>query len=205
MYSPLVDLCSSYTFVHPLCTSVRYMFWTDWGARPLIGRSALDGSGRIDLVTTRLKYINALAIDFDTDTLYWADAYTDVIETSDLNGRYACCPPSSHILFSLVHLFSLPPSFPPPVPLHSLNFYKMPISPHPLLTPPHGSNRTVFLSNLLHPYGMALYGSYLYWTDWTSHTIQRVNKTNGREQTSVVSEISYMNAIQVVNRDRQPG
>jgi hypothetical protein len=63
----------------------------------------------------------------------------------------------------------------------------------------------VFLSNLLHPYGMALYGSYLYWTDWTSHTIQRVNKTNGREQTSVVSEISYMNAIQVVNRDRQPG
>ena len=71
----------------PLHTPGRYMFWTDWGARPLIGRSALDGSGRIDLVTTNLKYINALAIDFDTNTLYWADAYTDVIETSDLNGR----------------------------------------------------------------------------------------------------------------------
>ena len=109
LYSPLVDLCSSYNFVHPLCTSVRYMFWTDLGARPLIGRSALDGSGRIDLVTTRLKYINALAIDFDTDTLYWADAYTDVIETSDLNGRYTC-------LLSTLQSYSplpRPPVFPP--------------------------------------------------------------------------------------------
>lgn len=53
----------------------------------MIGRSALDGSGRKNLVTSNLKYINALAIDFDTDTLYWADANTHLIETSDLNGR----------------------------------------------------------------------------------------------------------------------
>eukprot|EP00731_Ephydatia_muelleri_P033713 Em0036g17a len=99
--------------------SSMYMFWTDWGARPLIGRSALDGSGRIDLVTTNLN------------------------------------------------------------------------------------NRTVLLSNLLHPYGMALYGGYLYWTDWTSQTIQQVNKTTGRGQMSVVRGISYMNAIQVVVIQRQ--
>ncbi|KAL5505916.1 hypothetical protein EMCRGX_G007461 [Ephydatia muelleri] len=136
--------------VHP---SAGYMFWTDWGATPMIGRSALDGSGRKNLVTSNLKYINALAIDFDTDTLYWADANTHLIETSDLNGR----------------------------------------------------NRRVFLSNLLHPYGMALHGDYLYWTDWTSQSIQRVNRTTGLGQTSIVTGISYMNAIQVVNRDRRPG
>ena len=87
LFTPAYSCIPLHTPVYPCTTPGRYMFWTDWGARPLIGRSALDGSGRIDLVTTNLKYINALAIDFDTNTLYWADAYTDVIETSDLNGR----------------------------------------------------------------------------------------------------------------------
>ena len=65
------------------------MFWTNWGTCPLIGRSALDGSERIDLVTMHQPQVcfNVLAIDFDTNTLYWANAYTDVIETSDINGR----------------------------------------------------------------------------------------------------------------------
>ena len=52
------------------------------------------------------------------------------------------------------------------------------------------------MSNLLHPYGLALYGGYLYWTDWTSQTIQRVSKTTGGGQISTVSGIGYMNAIQ---------
>lgn len=62
------------------------MFWTDWGAIPKIERANLDGQSRRTIVSGDLKWPNGLVIDEASQTLFWADAGLDKIETSNLMG-----------------------------------------------------------------------------------------------------------------------
>lgn len=71
--------------VHP-CKG--YLFWTDVGKQPVITRSSLVGTQLERIVTTNIKWPNGLTIDFEQDKLYWADAFYDRIEMSDLDGNY---------------------------------------------------------------------------------------------------------------------
>lgn len=71
--------------VHP-CKG--YLFWSDVGKEPAITRSTLAGSQLEKIVTLNIKWPNGLTIDFEQDKLYWADAYYDKIEMSDLDGNY---------------------------------------------------------------------------------------------------------------------
>ena len=71
------------------------MLWTDWGSNPKIEKASMDGSNRIILVNstimlaqtkTKIVWPNGLCIDFDTDTVYWVDAKSDVLVKMDLDG-----------------------------------------------------------------------------------------------------------------------
>jgi hypothetical protein len=84
--------------VHP-CKGL--LFWSDVGANPMIARTSLAGKNFIKIVTQDLKWPNGLTIDFDDDKLYWADAYYDRIESSNLDGNYR------KILSSTIHPFSI--------------------------------------------------------------------------------------------------
>lgn len=65
----------------------RYLFWTDWGVVAKIERSYFDGTGRRTLISTNIKWANGLTIDYTEERLYWADAYTGKVETSNFNGE----------------------------------------------------------------------------------------------------------------------
>lgn len=67
------------------------MFWTDWGAIPKIERANLDGQSRRTVVSGDLKWPNGLVIDEASQTLFWADAGLDKIETSNLMVKYIVC------------------------------------------------------------------------------------------------------------------
>ncbi|KAL8622203.1 hypothetical protein ACOMHN_053005 [Nucella lapillus] len=54
---------------------------------PKIERANYDGSSRRTLVSSGLKWVNALALDSTKTRLYWVDAGTDHIGTSDTNGN----------------------------------------------------------------------------------------------------------------------
>jgi len=69
--------------VHP---TKGYIFWSDWGNKPKISRATMDGSNVIDIVTTMIRWPNGLTIDYDSDTIYWADASLDRIESIDISG-----------------------------------------------------------------------------------------------------------------------
>ncbi|CAF0958417.1 unnamed protein product, partial [Brachionus calyciflorus] len=84
--------------VHP-CKG--YLFWTDVGRSPMIARSSMTGSNFEKIITSDIKWPNGLSIDFDEDRLYWADAYYDKIETSDLDGNYR------RVLTTAFHPFAL--------------------------------------------------------------------------------------------------
>lgn len=55
----------------------------------------MDGKNRTVLHNTALIWPNALTLDYQTQVLYWADAYLDKIESSNVDG-------SNRILLSTV-------------------------------------------------------------------------------------------------------
>ncbi|KAK7925154.1 hypothetical protein WMY93_007464 [Mugilogobius chulae] len=64
-----------------------YMYWTDWGEHAKLERAAMDGTDRVVLISNNLGWPNGLAIDTAGSQLLWADAHTERIEASDLNGQ----------------------------------------------------------------------------------------------------------------------
>lgn len=62
------------------------MYWTDWGANPKIERAGMDASGRMVIISSNLTWPNGLAIDYELERLYWADAGMKTIETAKLDG-----------------------------------------------------------------------------------------------------------------------
>uniref|UniRef100_A0A8C1NTK7 Low density lipoprotein receptor-related protein 4 n=1 Tax=Cyprinus carpio TaxID=7962 RepID=A0A8C1NTK7_CYPCA len=63
-----------------------YMYWTDWGEHAKLERSSMDGSDRVVLINNNLGWPNGLAVARAGSQLLWADAHTERIEASDLNG-----------------------------------------------------------------------------------------------------------------------
>ena len=62
------------------------MYWTDWGTVAKIERASMDGTSRVVLHSTNLRWPNALTLDYNTQTLYWMDAFLDKLESSNADG-----------------------------------------------------------------------------------------------------------------------
>ena len=62
------------------------MYWTDWGDVARIERASMDGSGREVLQDEDLIWPNGLTLDYLANRVYWADAFLDKIEYSNLDG-----------------------------------------------------------------------------------------------------------------------
>uniref|UniRef100_A0A8C7Z935 Low-density lipoprotein receptor-related protein 4 n=1 Tax=Oryzias sinensis TaxID=183150 RepID=A0A8C7Z935_9TELE len=130
-----------------------YIYWTDWGEQAKLERSAMDGSDRAVLISNNLGWPNGLAVDMAGSQLLWADAHTERIEASDLNGL----------------------------------------------------NRRTLVTPVQHPYGLTLMGSYIYWTDWQSRSIQRADKNTGANTITIRSNLPGLMDIQAVDRERPLG
>ena len=59
----------------------------------------------------------------------------------------------------------------------------------------------MLISDLDHPFGLALHGDYIYWTDWLSESIQRVNKITGEGRITIVDYVEKPMDIQAVSRN----
>ncbi|XP_052078042.1 low-density lipoprotein receptor-related protein 4-like [Mytilus californianus] len=103
----------------------RIVYWSDWGSSPKIEKANYDGTGRTVVVNSNLKWPNGMAIDFDENKLYFVDAGTDKIESTDLNG---------------------------------------------------GSRHTIYTETGSHFFAISIFQQYLYYTDWTEHSVMRINK-----------------------------
>ncbi len=64
-----------------------YMFWSDWGERPHIGRALMDGTEAKIIIDTDLGWPNALAIDYATREVFFGDAREDYIAVADMDGN----------------------------------------------------------------------------------------------------------------------
>lgn len=67
-----------------------------------------------------------------------------------------------------------------------------------------GSGRkTLIGTDLPHPFGLELFGNYIYWTDWEELTIQSANKNTGEERTELGSNYTGLMDVRVFHRNRQ--
>jgi len=97
----IYKLTFTFTFIAPLNERSRYeehfynrgvmwcvsmMYWSDWGDRPHIERSSMDGEDRRVIINTSLSWPNGLTLDYAASRLYWVDAKHHVIECSNLDG-----------------------------------------------------------------------------------------------------------------------
>lgn len=57
------------------------MFWTDWGKRPLIARSGMDGSEVMVFVGGGIHWPNGVTVDEPAERVYWLEAKLQRIET----------------------------------------------------------------------------------------------------------------------------
>ena len=74
-----------------------WLFWSDWGDKPHIGRAGMDGSEVRILVSDNLGWPNALTISYETQELFYGDAREDYIAVTDLDGG------NRRIIFSRKH------------------------------------------------------------------------------------------------------
>lgn len=62
------------------------MFWSEWGANPRIERAGMDGSDRMQIVTTKIFWPNGLTLDIPTQRVYFADSKLDFIDFCNYDG-----------------------------------------------------------------------------------------------------------------------
>nr|CAD7429648.1 unnamed protein product [Timema monikensis] len=157
-----------------------YMYWSDWGEVPKIERAGMDGSMRAPLITHNLTWPNGLAIDHDKGRIYWADGGTKAIEYANLDGR------SRTVLIVQHELVALDQS-----------------------GAESGQNKLesffcILGSELPHPFGLAVFESKIYWTDWDTSSIHTADKLTGKDRTVLRSGVSGLMDVRVFHRGRQP-
>ncbi|XP_068751456.1 low-density lipoprotein receptor-related protein 1-like isoform X2 [Montipora capricornis] len=68
-----------------------------------------------------------------------------------------------------------------------------------------GSNRTVIVKGLAHPFGLDISNGFVYWTDWKSQDIQHTNISDPSSLVVLRSGLKYLMEIRVYDPKRQTG
>ena len=84
-----------------LSFSYRRMYWVDLSNPQVIEGASMDGSSRTVIHSTNLQSPFAMALDYDTQTLYWADFALDRLESSSVDG-------SNRVLLASLPPFAFP-------------------------------------------------------------------------------------------------
>ncbi|CAG9854879.1 unnamed protein product [Phyllotreta striolata] len=68
-----------------------------------------------------------------------------------------------------------------------------------------GSNRKVLLGegSVKHPFGLDIFGNYVYWTDWKTQSIERANKFTGQNRTVLTTNMNDLMDVRVFHRNRK--
>ena len=66
--------------------SFRKLFWSEWGDKPCICQSKMDGKRLNSLVEKNIYWPNGITIDYPKDRLYWVDAKYKSIESINIDG-----------------------------------------------------------------------------------------------------------------------
>ncbi len=52
-----------------------------------------------------------------------------------------------------------------------------------------GTRRSVFVTDMPHPFSLTILGNHLYWTDWQRRSVERVDKNSGSNRATVLDQL----------------
>ncbi|XP_043938468.1 low-density lipoprotein receptor-related protein 4 isoform X2 [Protopterus annectens] len=174
----------------------RNLYWTDTG-RNTIEVARLDGTSRKVLINNSLDEPRAIAVFPKKGYLFWTDwGHIAKIERAHLDGSdrkilintdlgwpngLTLDYDARRIYWVDAHLDRIESA--------DLN----------------GKLRQVLVSHVSHPFALTQHDRWIYWTDWQTKSIQRVEKYNGRNKETILANVEGLMDIIVISPQRQTG
>ncbi|XP_022244841.1 low-density lipoprotein receptor-related protein 4-like isoform X1 [Limulus polyphemus] len=174
----------------------KNLYWTDTG-RNVIEVSRTDGTSRKVLINLDLGEPRAIAVFPSEGFLFWSDwGKLPKIERSFLDGSGRRIIVATHLGWpnGLTIDYGAKQLYWADAQLDRIETSSL-----------NGKNRVVLVQDIPHPFGLTQFSSYIYWTDWQSQTIERVDKLTGQHRTVVKGNIEYMMEVKAVAKERQMG
>ncbi|XP_041472474.1 low-density lipoprotein receptor-related protein 4-like [Lytechinus variegatus] len=175
----------------------RNMFWTDAGYNH-IAVARLDGSSRKVVVSSGLHEPRAIALFPSSGYMFWSDwgnhpkierAHFDGTGRRTLINTDLGWPNGLTIDYAMRRLYWVDAYLDK---IETADF--------------SGKFRVVLTSNVTtHSFGLTMFGSRLFWTDWQTNTIETVEKTTGRDVVTFQNNLDSLMHIQMVSPLRQTG
>lgn len=174
----------------------RNLYWTDTG-RNTIEASRLDGSCRKVLINNSLDEPRAIAVFPRKGYLFWTDwGHIAKIERANLDGSERKVlintdlgwPNGLTLDYDTRRIYW--------VDAHLDRIESADL---------HGKLRQVLVSHVSHPFALTQQDRWIYWTDWQTKSIQRVDKYSGRNKETVLANVEGLMDIIVVSPQRQTG
>ncbi|XP_053242794.1 low-density lipoprotein receptor-related protein 4 isoform X2 [Podarcis raffonei] len=174
----------------------RNLYWTDTG-RNTIEVARLDGSCRKVLINNNLDEPRAIAVFPRKGYLFWTDwGQVAKIERANLDGSERKIlintdlgwPNGLTLDYDTRRIYW--------VDAHLDRIESADLN---------GKLRQVLVSQVSHPFALTQQDRWLYWTDWQTKSIQRVDKYSGRNKETVLGNVEGLMDIIVVSPQRQTG
>lgn len=68
-----------------------------------------------------------------------------------------------------------------------------------------GKGRIILVDDSPHPFGLAVLGNYIYWTDWQTRSVSRASSSDGSNEEQLQNDIQGLMDITVAAKNRQAG
>ncbi|XP_013065627.2 low-density lipoprotein receptor-related protein 6-like [Biomphalaria glabrata] len=175
----------------------KNLYWTDTGT-DRIEVSRLNGSSRKVLISDGLLEPRAICLNPVDGYMYWADwGKPPAIERAFLDGTNRTVIVSSEVGWPNGLAVDI---------VHRKLYWGDAQIDRIEVADLDGSNRRILVSqNLPHIFSFALVDEFIYWTDWQSRTLERVNRYTGLNRTIIIDQLPDVMGIVAVDIHRPNG
>ncbi|XP_059145574.1 very low-density lipoprotein receptor-like [Physella acuta] len=176
----------------------RNLYYSDTGYNK-IEVSRLDGSHRKTLISDDLDEPRALAVDPENGWIYWTDwGKTPKIEKSGMNGQERKAIVTQRIVWpnGLTIDYIQQRLYWVDAKLHTIASCNL----------EGGDFKNIYKDHSIlgHPFGITVFEDYLFWTDWMSNAVHKVNKFGKEVAITIALNLKSPMGIHVYHISRQP-
>ncbi|XP_058794698.1 low-density lipoprotein receptor-related protein 4-like isoform X2 [Phymastichus coffea] len=169
----------------------RKLYWTDASLNS-IEVSELDGTNRKVLVWSGLDNPRAISLHYPAGLLFWSDwGHNARIERADMDGGHRQAVVTEGLTWPnglSVDQFADR--------IYWNDAKRKVIESSDLL----GQNRKVIVEKVEHPYGLAVVGDFVYWSDWHEKAVLRAKKLDGKARKLVIGNLEGIMDIRLVDK-----
>lgn len=170
----------------------RNIYWTDTGT-DRIEVSRLNGNNRKVIINKDLGEPRAIALAPQFGLMFWSDwdKKKPKIERSNLDGSERKILVTKDVVW--------PNGIALDYDRKKLYWCDAKMDKIEVCNMDGTDRRELITDNLPHMFGLSLLDDYLYWTDWQQRSVNRANKLNGSDRTTIVDQVPDVMGVKAVH------